>query len=473
MKLPFTDGFYVGDSDAMMNQELINAYVHEVKLANGEIIEQGLFASAGLNSLGATTSSSSNESNRGTGLLAEQPYFVNGTGLFRLNSDETTTIIGGFNTIPDTGPVSIASNDTQQLILVPGRDGFINNGTSVSIISDIDFKANGIPQTVIFIDGYFLCTTDTKKFIISAINDGTAWNPLDFGTAESDPDPIVAGLNFRSQAVIFGTQTTTFFDNIGGVDLPFVRSLTLAKGLFARFSVVEINNTFIFIGGGENENAAIWQFQGNDYIKVSTGAIDKILAALTESELQDIVAYAYSDNNNYFVDWSLPNETISYDITTGKWHLKKSKVNDLIGGWRPRNIIKAYNKLYCGDRLDGTIGEVSRTFLDEYGEIIERTFDVRPLRNETRSFSLPRIEVTVQSGVGVGSSPTIGLSTSKNGSTFGDIRTRSIGNSGNYNKRAVWRRNGRFQRYGLLRFTHADKSEFFVISIDADIVVGR
>ena len=40
MRLPL-DGFYVSDSDALMNQELVNAYLHKVVQPDGEMIEEG------------------------------------------------------------------------------------------------------------------------------------------------------------------------------------------------------------------------------------------------------------------------------------------------------------------------------------------------------------------------------------------------------------------------------------------------
>jgi len=423
MRLPL-DGFYVDDSAALMNQELINAYLHQVKNSNGEVIEEGLYGSPGLEVKQITTTGANNESNRGSFNFKSQPYFVNGTKLFRLNADLTTTEIGD---LPGAGPVSMAASATQLMILVPGGNGFISDGTIVTRITDTDFKANGNPQVVFFVNAKFVVTTDTEKFIVNEGGDGFTWNALDFGSDEVDPDPLVGGLSYKTQAVLFGGQTTTFYTDVGGSGFPFEQSgLFLDKGLFARFSVVKSSETFFMIGGGENESAAVWMFQGNGYVKTSTGAIDKLLAGLTETELSNITSYAYSDNNNYFVEWSLPNETISYDVELGKWHVKQSRIGDVIKSWRPRNIIKAYNKLFCGDRIDGTIGEVDRDFLDEYGAIIHRTFDVRPIRSNMNTFAMPRIEVTMQSGVGNATviDPQVQLSISRNGSVFNDHRTR-------------------------------------------------
>lgn len=484
MRIPFTDGFYISDSDALMRQELINIYVHRVELSTGEVLEEGLWSTPGALKLDER-SSVRDDSTRGAHLFREEAYFVNSNGLQRLNIDETVDEVIPAGTFSGDGPVSMAANDTQLMILIPGGDGFIftRSPDAFTVITDTDFKASGNPQTVIFIDGFFWVTTDTKKFITSEINDGLNWNALDFGTAESDPDPIVAGFNFRSQGINFGSRTTEFFDNVGGSGFVFVRNgLILNKGLFARFSVVEIGSTFMFIGGGGGgERATIWRFENNDYVKTSTGAIDKILQGLSVDVLEKITSYSYSDNNNNFACWVMPDQTICYDITTGKWHIRRSTRIDESGniggpiGWKPTFIIKAYNNLYAGDRLEGKIYKISRDFVDEDGINIQRTFDTRPIRNGTKSFSMPRIEVTVQSGRGDANTPDplMGMAISRNGSTFKDIRNRPIGKVGEFNQRSVWRLNGRFSRYAICRFTYSEKTEFNVISIDADIVGGR
>ena len=134
-----------------------------------------------------------------------------------------------------------------------------NRSTGVFVeITDSDFRANGDPQYVAFVDGYFVFTTDEKKFIVSALNDGTSYNALDFGSAESDPDKVIAPIVYKNQLFITGVTTTEAFQNIGGADFPFQRSgLFIDKGVAAPHSLVKSQDSFMFIGGGENESPTI------------------------------------------------------------------------------------------------------------------------------------------------------------------------------------------------------------------------
>ena len=260
-QLPIANGFYVSDSLPIAAQECTNWYPN---IAQGQALSpETLFGTPGLVEL-ASSGTLDNE-NRGAHEMAGKPYFVNGTRLYRLDesgtADNPIYDLVFINDIDGTGRVSIADNGTQLMVLVPGGNGYIYNHVTDAFaqITDTDFTANGNPQHVVFVDGYFCVTTDTKKFIVSALNDGLSYNALDFGTAESDPDDIVAPIVFRNQLFIAGGQTIESFQNIGGADFPFQRTgLYLSKGVKAPFSLVNSQNTFMFVGGGENEGPAIW-----------------------------------------------------------------------------------------------------------------------------------------------------------------------------------------------------------------------
>ncbi|GAG16834.1 unnamed protein product, partial [marine sediment metagenome] len=258
-------------------------------------------------------------------------YFVNGESLYRLDrtiDGDGNDVFGytALGVIAGTGPVSMADNGTQLMILVPGGLGSIwvqdtTTFTASIFAVDSDFTANGAPQIVVFIDGYFVCSTDSKKFISSAINDGLAWNALDFGTAEADPDIIRAPFVFNNQLFILGSETTQGFQNVGGSGFPFaaIQGLVIPKGLYANFAIAPTTNSFMMIGGGVNESPAIWLFTGNGFDKISTTAIDNLLNDYTDTEIQDVVAVSYAEKGAYFTGFSLPDRDLYYDSISGRW----------------------------------------------------------------------------------------------------------------------------------------------------------
>jgi len=476
-QLPIANGFYISDSLPIAAQECTNWYPNIVQ---GQALSQEtLFGTPGLTLL-ATSGTLDNE-NRGGHEMAGKPYFVNGGRLYRLDQtivfDQVTYNLVFLGDISGTGRVSMADNGTQLMILVPGGDGFIYNHVTdtFSQITDSDFTANGAPQFVVFIDGYFLVTTDSKKFIVSAINDGLSYNALDFGTAESDPDDIVAPVVYKNQLFISGRQTFEAFQNIGGADFPFSRTgLFLQKGCFAPYSLVNAQDTFMWVGGGENEGPAIWALNGNSTTKVSTTAIDSILSKLTDSQLFNIFSWAYANKGAYFIGFSLPSTTLVYDTTSQRWHERKSLIDGSLGVFRASSVVKAYNIILCGDSIDGRIGELDSDVYTEYENAIIRRVATQPFQNNMQSIFFPTLELTVESGVGNvdAPDPQITLERSKDGKTWSGPIARSIGKIGEYSRRAIWRRNGRASRFEIFRFTLTDAVKPVIIQLTANIIGG-
>ena len=476
-QLPIANGFYVSDSLPIAAQECTNWYPNIVQ---GQALSQEtLFGTPGLTQL-ATSGTLDNE-NRGGHEMAGKPYFVNGDRLYRLDQaivfDQVTYSLVFLGDISGTGRVSMADNGTQLMILVPGGDGFIYNHVTdtFSQITDTDFTANGAPQFVVFIDGYFLVTTDSKKFIVSAINDGLSYNALDFGTAESDPDDIVAPVVYKNQLFISGRQTFEAFQNIGGADFPFSRTgLFLQKGCFAPYSLVNAQDTFMWVGGGENEGPAIWALNGNSTTKISTTAIDSILSRLTDSQLFNIFSWAYANKGAYFIGFSLPSTTLVYDTTSQRWHERKSLIDGSQAVFRASSVVKAYNIILCGDLIDGRIGELDSDVYTEYENTIIRRVATQPFQNNMQSVFFPTLELTVESGVGNADAPDpqITLERSKDGKTWSGPISRSIGKIGEYARRAIWRQNGRASRFEIFRFTLTDAVKPVIIQLTANIIGG-
>jgi len=474
-QLPIANGFYVNKSLPISNQECTNWYPSNTEVSG--LSQRTLFGTPGISLL--TSSGLVLQNNRGVHKKNSIPYFVNGGSLYRL--DRTTDSQGNetfsltaLGSVEGTGRVSMADNGTQLMILVPGGKGYIYNedaGTPFQEITDTDFVANGQPQYVVYIDGYFAVTTDSKKWIVSSLNDGLSWNALDFSSAESDPDVIVAPVVIKNRIYITGSETTEGYQNLGGSGFPFQRNnVFLDKGCAAPFSLVRSSNTFFMIGKGEDEGPAVWQFIENDFAKISTDAIDTVLGEYSDTELAEAFAWTYAQDGAYFVGFTLPDRAFVYDLTTKLWHERKSNINDSLTRWRVSGLVTAYGRVIVGDTLSGRIGELKTDEYQEYGENIIRILSTQPFANEGREIIVPKIELTMESGVGspMVKDPKISLSLSKDGKKFNYERNRSIGKVGKTEQRIVWRRNGRFSRFTVLKFRLSDPVKPVIIKLEAE-----
>lgn len=424
------------------------------------------------------------EINRGAWVKNGIPYEVNGTTLYCISEivsgSVTTYSAVALGTVPGAGRVSMANNKSQLFILVPGGNGYIYDesaGTPFLQITDVDFTANGNPQHVVFLDGYFVLTTDINKIIISALNDGMAYNALDFAEAETDPDGIVAPVVDSNRLYILGNETLEAFQNIGGAGFPFQRvpGFVFSTGCFAPFSIVSLSGGFAFIGGAKNESPSIFAFAGGEPVAISTDAIDDLLLTFTEDEIAQSFAMAYAQDGARFAVFTVKDKTFAYNFKTQEWHDRASRqtfegdVTDT--RWRVNSLVKAYNKIFVGDFQDGRIGILDLNVYEEYGQNIIRTFSMLPFANNGLPLFGGSIELTMEAGVGdlVTVDPHVRLSTSKDGKTFGDELSRSIGKMGEYMRRSIWRRLGRFPRFAVFKFEFSGKVKPVVIKVEAKV----
>ena len=331
----------------------------------------------------------------------------------------------------------MSDNGTQLMVLIPGGNGYIVNEAASPVfqqITDVDFTANGAPQYVVFVDSFFVVTTDSKKFIKSASNDGLAWNALDFGTAESDPDNIVAPIVSNNRLYIGGSEGTEEFQNTGAGGFPFQRTgLFIPKGVFAPLSMIDIGNTYMWIGGGTNEA----------------------------------------------VGFTFPQLTIEYNIISNKWNERKSQIVNSKGltesiRWRVNSLVTAYGRLIVFDSQDGRIGELDTETYTEYNRVIIRKFSTFTIFNDESSFTIPEIELTMESGVGNAAQPNprIRLSTSRDDKKFNDPIPRFVGAEGDGEARQIWKRAGRFPRMCICLFEFSDPCKFAVLKLGMRIRGG-
>ncbi len=480
-ELPITGGSYPSRSKPFSDQQAINLYIQPAE--GGGLSEAALFGTPGIDEL--TNTGVIEQINRGGHVMADISYQVNGTTLYRLNRTTTLGVdtfdTDALGTIPGSGFVSMDDNGTQLLVLVPGGNGYIwvEDTTTFTQITDADFTANGNPQHVVFNDGYFVITTDTKKFIVSALNDGLSYDALDFGTAEADPDPIVAPIVAANQVIIAGSETLEPFQNIGGSGFPYQRvpGGIINKGVFAAFSLVEVAGTFAFIGGGKNESPSVYVYTGNDVQKISTDGIDEQLRVATDAEIAAAFAISYSQSGAEFAVFTVASTTYAYNFTSGKWCERSSRVTtgNIINDtkWRVNSLVTAYGRLIVGDAQDGRIGALDLDCFEEYGEHILRTLVTLPFANEGKSIFVPSLELTMEAGVGdFITDPQLRLSRSFDGKIFKDAIGRGIGKVGEYERRSIWRKLGRAARFELFKFQFSGKFKVVIIKLDAAIVGG-
>lgn len=477
VNIPLHQGFYVSESLPISAQECINLYPSIPETST--ITQANVFGTPGVEQLVDVGDAFVN---RGMWVFNEQPYFVNGNLLYRLNysvdafgvESWSLTILG---IIPGSSRVSMADNGLELCIVAPDQPGFnawiLDTSDVFTQISDPGF--DGPVSNVSYKDGYFVfLKKDSNKFFSSDLRDGLSYDASFFENANADPDPNVATASYRNQLLVLGSETLSGWQNIGGADFPFeFAGIQEQKGCFAPDTVIESDGVLYWVGGTRREKAQILAYTGGRPEPISTRAIEKVISKYTRAQLAESYSWDYSEDGAQFIGFAFPDETFVFDLSTKLWHTRQS--TDDAGNqvaWRSSGIIEGYSFLLTADRLSGKIGRVSRDVLSEYGTDIQRTVVLPPVDNNGSLLMFNRFELVAETGEAESDDDEaiVRLSWSDNGGrSFSDEEQDTLGADGEYTKRAYWNGLGYADRSRMFKIETSSRVKIAFIKTEVDI----
>ncbi len=478
-ELPIDIGFYESPTLPLAAQNCINHYPTNPQ-TKGAISTGALFSTPGLKLIATLPTGPG----RGYNVFNEVLYIVSGDRLYRVSS---SGIYADLGEIAGTEKVITSNNGINICIQVPGGSGYFYNPSSgLTEITDPDYqlqqaKAGGV-TSVTYKNGYYVFTSFDEFFISSnvAIDGGISFDGLDFSTAEVKPDNNVLCMTVKNELYVAGVKTIELFQISATATFPFQRinGATIDKGVAARHSFIEFDNSFVFVGSGPNESIAIWRGASGRATKISTAAIDHAIQQYTADQIADVFAWTYTEDGNFFVGFGFPDTTFVYDATTSTlqgrpvWHERQSNGDK----WRVNNTMDVYSNIYVLDSIDGRVGLLNREITTEYTEDITRTFTGSYLYNEGLSFKISEMELRTESGVTTqtGTESTIeALISIDGGRNFISLGSKGLGAYQEYNKRQIWKRLGRSERDAILRFITTGSTILNYTNLNVKIVGGR
>lgn len=290
------------------------------------------------------------------------------------------------------GDVRMVASQTQILILAGGA-GWIFTLASNSLVQIASGWLPGATECA-FIDGYFIVLElNSQEFIISALNDGTSWNPLDFGDVEGEAGNVVGMIAEHRLLWLLASNHAEAYYDAGNANFPFARleGAFMQAGCIAAASVVRIDNTIMWLGADERGAGMVWRANGYTPGRVSNHSVETFLASYPS--LTDATAYAYQENGHSFYRLDCPSApsisgaaglgaTWLYDVASGMWH-ERGYWDAALGLYRAdlaRTHCFCFNKHLVGDYRSGNLYEQSMDYFTDAGAFIRRlrsTPDVR------------------------------------------------------------------------------------------------
>ena len=349
MKTPILGSAYVARSVNAADNRMVNLFP--------EIVPEGgkepafLQRAPGLTALATLGSGPI----RGLWTYGSYGYAVSGTTLYRIDSSWNAVAKG---TVGGSGPVSMADNGTQ-LFIAANPTGYIYNvSTDVfQPITDPDFPGAG---TVGYIDGYFTFNEPgTQKIWVTQLLDGLSVDPLEFASAEGNPDNVVAIFVDHREVWVFGTNSTEVWYDAGLLDFP----LTRIQGAFnelgcaAPYSVAKMDNQIYWLGKDARGQGIVYKAAGYIGQRVSTHAIEWQMQEY--ANISDATGYTYQQDGHSFYVLNFPSAdtTWVYDVATGAWHERASFASGDFNRHRADNQMFFNSTTVVGDYENGKIYE--------------------------------------------------------------------------------------------------------------------
>lgn len=385
-------------------------------------------------------------------------YVVAGTALYLVAADGTTTQLGP---VPGIDLVEMDYNRFQVAVLAETRLFVFNTQTSqFTEVLDPDFGGGSSITTV---NGFGIVTTPgSDKFAITAIDDYTALDALDFAVAESRPDGLVAARATDTELCLMGRTGFEVWPNTGAADFPFERrDVNPDIGCVSRNACKLFGGSLVWLATSTSGGYFVARMVGYEAQRISTHAIERAIESSARPE--DAVGYTWDLEGHQMYTLTLDVGSWTHDLTTGLWHQTTTGTAPLESDPEPaRFTCQAFvgGSNIFGDRQ----GRLSRMTFDSYADLdspLVRRIVSPPIGAPGRRTALCRIDLDVDVGVGnLELNPQILLSISRDGgNTFGPHRSRAIGKSGVYTSRARWGQSGTARSH-MLSFTMTDDAPF-------------
>jgi hypothetical protein len=431
---------------------------------------------------------------------------IQGTGV------TTQTIITALGT--GTGGIGTYTVNNSQTVLsltlyalnwtvLPSSDGAFTGGETCDIV-----------------DNYFVYNRPaSQQFgasgVLSPISGSTS-----FSSKDGSPDNLVALIADHREVYLMGEASSEVWTDVGGNPFPFQRipGTNTQHGIAAKFSLARFGNSFAYVSRNNRGQAQIMQMNGYIPTRISNHAVEN---SITNQYIDDAIAWTYQLEGHevYVVSFPTLQLTWAYDIASGMWHKWLYTNNDGTYSRHRGNCCAVFQGMVLvGDYANGNIYELDKQNYTDNGQYVRRLRRAPHLVSDFQRQYFDELQIQFQPGVGttglsVGSSRKfigspyiiypnatltvgpmeilyLGVANQLNsstpttypqamlrfsndgGSTWSREYTVTIGQTGKYKNRAIWRRLG-MARDRVFEVSISDPVNAVIISANLKATQGE
>jgi len=305
---------------------------------------------------------------------------------------------------------------TPDLVCVaPGTGAFTVTSSAVSTFADTDV---GTPNSVGFMDGFFIFTYGDGTIQASGLNDVTIAT-TDKTKEQAKPGGLTRGLAFNGQYYVWGpTFGAVYSDTAQPTGFPFTRSYVIQRGLLSPYGVAGHEDGFgSMLAWVADDNSVVRHNGTPNPQKISPPDLDRLIAAVSDKTTLEASVYIAGGHPK----WRLTCATFTweFDIGTQKWNECSS-----YGQVRTRAISGhfAFGKWITGDTQGGRLLYVDPTNYQEVTDPLQFILESGPVSGFPNRTKVGRADFNFVVGVGQATgvdptqtTPSVGISWSDDG----------------------------------------------------------
>lgn len=410
---------------------------------------------------------------RGAFVQNNVAYVVSGSGFYKLNysQGETTATSLLLGTLSSTsGAVSFAGSTTQIMVADNLSIGYVYTIATGGFARIED--ANFLGATVVgYLSGFAVAfKAGDQVFSISDLNDFTAWDALDFASAEASPDNLNGMIVDHGELWLFGLNTIEIWQNTGDslFTLQRLGNTVIERGCMAIRSPAKVDSSIFWLG----DDGVVYRANGYAAQRISNEGVEHSIHTMPTAE--DAVGFTFDLEGHKFYALSFPSgdKTHIYDIATGLWHERRSGSYR----WNASTVFSLRSNRIAGDLYNGKLYLLSMDVYAENGTRMSRSQVFPAIHQDEKMLYHRRVDFDFEVGYGLttgqGSDPIVIVDWSDDGGhTWSNQMEVKIGKIGNYGYRATLNRLGASKSRNY-RIHFDDPAKFVLVGARADIEAG-
>ena len=397
VEIPFTNGYYrSGRSLQFSAQRCVNYYPSIAK--RPALSPSNAYMTPGIREVVSDTAGVS----RGRAKFDGKAFFVNGNKLYRVDQNIAPDLTETYNAVElgdigGSGRVIMVPGQLQLVIIVPDQVAYSWDGSTLTALDGLPNFRSPV-RDVIHINSLFVFLhSDSNIIFHSNINDANTYNALDFTTVFQITEGVGL-LDYRNQLFVMSDNLTIPYNYIGGSEFAFIAqaSAEIPIGLRSVFAKTDIRQSYIFLGGGNNEEPGVWIFP--QLVKISDETIDYEIQNLTDFDISTAFIEKHAQNDSEAVALVAGDNCFVYDLKTDAWHERRSIDDEIDHRWRVNTILQCYNRILVGDFLSNSIGILDDQEFAEYGNQLRRIITLQPIDQKGKSVKVKSVLVYMDAG---------------------------------------------------------------------------